>query len=665
MRRLPLAAAAGLLAAAPAAPAAQGGRGAPDGEWRTYGGDLASTRYADLDQIDAANFDDLEVAWRFGTDNLGPRPEFYFQATPLAAGGVLYSTGGSRRAAFALDAATGELLWVHRLDEGARGAASPRRLSGRGLAYWTDGVEERIVYVTPGYRMVALDAATGRPVPGFGRGGIVDLREENDQEIDPVEADVGLQAAPIVVGDVVVVGAAHSANNPAAGVITKSRRNVKGYVRGYDVRTGERLWIFHTVPTADEFGAETWLGDSWSYTGNTGAWAQMSADPELGHVYVPTETPTNDFYGGHRPGDNLFANSLVALDVRTGERVWHFQFTHHEIWDYDLPCAPILADVVVDGRPVKALAQPTKQGWVYVLDRTDGRPVWPIEERPVPQGDVPGEQYSPTQPVPTRPPAFERQGIGIDDLIDFTPELRAEAVELVSAYRLGPIFTPPVVSRWEGPRATLMVPGPAGGANWPGGSLDPETGILYLFSNTGVFALGLGSDPALSDMDYFGSVLARDPAASAPGWDGAGTLTVRGLPLLKPPWGRITAIDLGRGEIVWRIPHGATSDHVRNHPALEGVEIPRTGRSGQVGTLVTRTLLIAGDGGATTGPDGRRGAMLRAYDKATGREVGAVRMPARQTGSPMTYLQGGRQYVVVAISGGGHAGELRAFRLPG
>ena len=665
MRRLPLAAAAGLLAAAPAAPAAQGGRGAPDGEWRTYGGDLASTRYADLDQIDAANFDDLEVAWRFGTDNLGPRPEFYFQATPLAAGGVLYSTGGSRRAAFALDAATGELLWVHRLDEGARGAASPRRLSGRGLAYWTDGVEERIVYVTPGYRMVALDAATGRPVPGFGRGGIVDLREENDQEIDPVEADVGLQAAPIVVGDVVVVGAAHSANNPAAGVITKSRRNVKGYVRGYDVRTGERLWIFHTVPTADEFGAETWLGDSWSYTGNTGAWAQMSADPELGHVYVPTETPTNDFYGGHRPGDNLFANSLVALDARTGERVWHFQFTHHEIWDYDLPCAPILADVVVDGRPVKALAQPTKQGWVYVLDRTDGRPVWPIEERPVPQGDVPGERYSPTQPVPTRPPAFERQGIGIDDLIDFTPELRAEAVELVSAYRLGPIFTPPVVSRWEGPRATLMVPGPAGGANWPGGSLDPETGILYLFSNTGVFALGLGSDPALSDMDYFGSVLARDPTASAPGWDGAGTLTVRGLPLLKPPWGRITAIDLGRGEIVWRIPHGVTPDHVRNHPALEGVEIPRTGRSGQVGTLVTRTLLIAGDGGATTGPDGRRGAMLRAYDKATGREVGAVRMPARQTGSPMTYLQGGRQYVVVAISGGGHAGELRAFRLPG
>ena len=665
MRRLPPAAAAGLLAAASAALAAQGGLGAPDGEWRTYGGDLASTRYADLDQIDAANFDDLEVAWRFGTDNLGPRPEFYFQATPLAAGGVLYSTGGSRRAAFALDAETGELLWVHRLDEGARGAAAPRRLSGRGLAYWTDGVEERIVYVTPGYRMVALDAATGRPVPGFGRGGIVDLREENDQEIDPIEADVGLQAAPIVVGDVVVVGAAHGANNPAAGVITKSRRNVKGYVRGYDVRTGERLWIFHTVPTADEFGAETWLGDSWSYTGNTGAWAQMSADPELGHVYVPTETPTNDFYGGHRPGDNLFANSLVALDVRTGERVWHFQFTHHEIWDYDLPCAPILADIVVDGRPVKALAQPTKQGWVYVLDRTDGRPVWPIEERPVPQGDVPGERYSPTQPVPTRPPAFERQGIGIDDLIDFTPELRAEAVELVSSYRLGPIFTPPVVSRWEGPRATLMVPGPAGGANWPGGSLDPETGILYLFSNTGVFALGLGSDPALSDMDYFGSVLARDPAASAPGWDGAGTLTVRGLPLVRPPWGRITAIDLGRGEIVWQTPHGATPDHVRNHPALQGVEIPRTGRSGQVGTLVTRTLLIAGDGGVATAPDGRRGAMLRAYDKATGREVGAVRLPARQTGSPMTYLKGGRQYVVVAISGGGRAGELRAFRLPG
>ena len=637
----------------------------PDSEWRTYGADLANTRYVPLDQIDATNFSQLEVAWQFGTNNLGSRPEFYFQSTPLVAGGVLYSTGGTRRSVVALNAETGELLWVHRIDENTRGETSPRRLSGRGLAYWADGLDKRILYVTPGYSLIALDATTGRRVPDFGDNGIVDLRKENDQIIDPHDADIGLQAAPIVVDDVIIVGAAHSANNPAAGVVTKSRTNVKGFVRGYDVRTGTRLWIFHTVPTADEIGNETWLGDSWSYTGNTGAWAQMSADEDLGYVYIPTETPTNDFYGGHRPGTNLFANSLVALNARTGERVWHFQFTHHELWDYDLPCAPILTDIVVDGRTIKALAQPTKQGWVYVLDRTNGLPVWPIEERSVPQGDVPGEWYSPTQPIPTKPPAFERQGLRIDDLIDFTPELRAEAVELVSRYRIGPIFTPPVVSRWDGPLATLMVPGAGGGANWPGGSLDPDTNRLYLFSNTNVFAVGLGHDPELSEMDYFGSVLARNPNASSPGWDGAASLTVQGLPLLKPPWGRITAFDLNRGELVWQIPHGETPDNVRNHELLQGVQIPRTGSQGQIGTLVTKTLIVAGDGGLFTTPTGERGAMLRAYDKATGQEVGALYMPARQTGSPMTYMLNNRQYIVVAISGGGYPGELRAFRLPG
>lgn len=648
--------------AAAATAAAQ--TGAAGGEWRTYGGDLGHTRYAPLGQIDAGNFGDLEVAWRFKTDNFGPAPEFRFQSTPLVVDGVLYSTAGSRRAVVALDAATGELLWMRRLDEGTRGAAAPRQLSGRGLAYWAGdeagGEPPRIVYVTPGYRLIALDAATGRPAPEFGTDGTVDLKRGADQPIDPVTGEIGLHATPIVAGDVIIVGAAHrTGGNP------RSRANVKGYVRGYDVRTGERLWIFHTIPRPGQFGRGTWLADSAVYTGNTGVWGQISVDEELGLVYLPVEAATGDYFGANRPGANLFAESLVAVDLHTGERRWHYQLVHHGIWDHDIPCAPILLDLTIDGEPVKAVAQPTKQVFLYVFNRETGEPIWPIEERPVPAGDVPGEWYSPTQPFPTRPPAYDRQGVTPDDLIDFTPALRAAALERVSYYRLGPIFTPPVVSRWEGPRATLMVPGPAGGANWPGGSLDPETGVLYLFSNTGVFALGLGSDPALSDMDYFGSVLARDPAASAPGWDGAGTLTVRGLPLLKPPWGRITAIDLARGEIVWRIPHGATPDHVRNHPALQGVEIPRTGRSGQVGTLVTRTLLIAGDGGVATAPDGRRGAMLRAYDKATGREVGAVRMPARQTGSPMTYLQGGRQYIVVAISGGGHAGELRAFRLPG
>ena len=636
--------------------------GAPDGEWRTYGGDLANTRYAALDQIDATNFNDLEVAWRFSTDNLGPRREFYFQSTPLVANGVLYSTGGTRRAVVALDAATGELLWVHRMDEGERGRTAPRRLSGRGLAYWAEGSDERIVYVTPGYQLIALNAKTGQRIGGFGREGVVDLRLENDQYIDPIDADIGLHAAPIIVKDVIVVGASHSANNPIAGVVTKSSTNVKGYVRGYDVRTGRRLWIFHTVPTADEFGVDTWLDDSWSYTGNTGAWSQMSADEELGHVYVPTESGTNDFYGGHRPGDNLFANSLVALDVETGTRDWHFQFTHHEIWDFDLPSAPILADITVDGRRIKAIAQPTKQGWVYVFDRTTGQPVWPIEERPVPQGDVPGEWYAATQPFPTKPPPFDRQGVAHDDLIDFTPEMRAEAVELVSHYRIGPIFTPPVVSRWEGPRATLMTG--FSGANWPGGSLDPDTNVLYVSSSASVFPIGLVNDPTLSDMDYFGSAIAPNPNGSAADAGSAYALNVQGLPILRPPWGQITAIDLDEGEIVWQIAHGETPDNVRNHPGLAGLTIPRTGRSGTVGTLVTDTLLIAGERGVFTTPSGQRGAMLRAYDKRNGEEVGAVYMPAPQTGSPMTYVLDGRQYIVVAISGSGQSGELRAYRLP-
>ncbi len=635
-------------------------RGEPGAEWPTYGADLASTRYSILDQINAENFNELEVAWRLKTDNFGPRPEGNLQATPLMVGGVLYSTAGSRRAVVALDAAAGELLWVYRHDEGARGEAAPRRLSGRGLAYWTDGTEKRIVYVTPGYRLIALDANTGRPIPEFGQRGIVDLKLEADQHMDPVDSDIGLQAAPIIANDVIVVGAAHS-----PGVWPKSMRNEKGFVRGYDVRTGRRLWIFHTVPMAGEFGAETWLNDSREYTGNTGAWAQMSADEELGLVYVPTEAPTNDAYGGHRPGDNLFGNSVLALDLKTGRRVWYFQTSHHDIWDWDVPCAPVLADIVVEGRTIAAIAQPTKQGFVFVLDRATGEPVWPIEERPVPSGDVPGEWYAATQPFPTKPPPFERQGVSRDDLIDFTPALRAEAVELVSKYRIGSIFTPPSVSRYDGPLATLMLPRATGGANWQGGSLDPETNILYVFSNTSIWAMGLVHAPERSDMDFVQG-LAPDPASPGAG-SGVGRfprLTVQGLPLVKPPWGRITAIDLDDGEIVWQIPHGATPDNVRNHPALAGLTIPRTGRLGRIGTLVTKSLVIAGEGGVFTTPSGERGAMLRAYDKASGAEVGEVYLPAPQTGSPMTYVLDGRQYLVVAVSGGGYSGELIALRLP-
>lgn len=637
-----------------------------DHEWPAYGADLASTRYAPLDQIDAENFEELEIAWRLKTDFLGPRAEYTFQSTPLMVDGVVYSTAGTRRAVIALDAQTGEMLWMHSEHEGARGKAAPRRYSGRGLSYWSDGTEGRILYVTPGYQLVSLDAKTGRLSPGFGLDGLVDLMKDFDQEVDPLSGAVGLHASPLVVGDVVIVGAAHE-----TGANPKNRKNVKGYVRGYDVRTGRRLWIFHTIPRPGEFGYDTWENGSAEYTGNTGVWSQMSADEALGLVYLPVELPTGDYYGGHRPGDNLFSESIVAVDVETGERRWHFQLVHHGIWDMDIPCPPILADIDVDGRTIKALAQPTKQAFLYVFDRETGEPVWPIEERPVPRGDVPGEWYSPTQPHPTRPPAYDRQGLLIDDLIDFTPELRAEAETVVSKYRLGPIFTPPVLSKKKGPIATLALATQRAATNWQGGSYDPETHILYVSSQREIAVLGLMPSPEeITEFRYHqGNVITGVRRSGGAGSEGSGvrtraTLNVRGLPLVKPPYGQISAIDLDRGEILWQVPHGETPDYIRNHPALEGVTIPRTGRPGSVGTLVTKTLVIAGESSFGPTPSGERGAMLRAYDKASGREVGAVYMPAPQTGSPMTYRVEGRQYLVVAVSGAGYSGELLAYRLP-
>ncbi len=631
-------------------------RGTLDGEWPTYGGDLASRRYSPLDQINATNFNKLEIAWRFKTENLGPTPEFQYQSTPLMVKGTLYITAGSRRAAVAIDAATGEMKWMHSIDEGDRGRAAPRRLSGRGLAYWTDGTEERVLYVTPGYQLIALDAATGDRVPGFGKGGIVDLKLEMDQEMDLVTGEAGLHAAPIVSGNTIVVGAAH-----VEGGAPKSKTNQKGFVRGYDARTGKRLWIFHTIPMKGEFGNETWEKDSWTYTGNAGVWAQMTIDEESNTLFMPVELPTGDYYGGHRPGDTLFGESLVAVDLNTGKRKWHYQLVHHGIWDFDIPCAPILADLSVDGRTIKAVAQPTKQGWVYVFDRLTGQPVWPIEERPVEKGDVPGEQYAPTQPFVTKPPPFDRQGVSIDDLIDFTPELRAEAVKLVQQYKIGPLFTPPVVSKWEGPRATLMLPNATGGANWQGGSLDPETNYLYIFSNTNPTALGLApGDGVKSDM-LFVRGFASDPTDKS-GRPAFPNTNVQGLPLIKPPYGRITALDLNEGTMAWQIAHGETPDVIKNHPALKGLNLPRTGRQGRIGVLTTKTLVIAGEGGVNSTPQGR-GAMLRAYNKATGDEVGAVYMPAAQTGSPMTYRLNGEQYITVSVSAPGVAGELIAYRL--
>jgi len=667
-----------------------GQTGAKNGEWPTYGGDLGNTRYSALDQISAANFDKLEVAWRFKTDNLGPRPEANLEGTPLMVKGVLYSTAGTRRSVVALDAATGELLWVHGENEGKRGEAAPRQLSGRGLAYWTDGREERIIYVTPGYQMVALDAKTGIRVPGFGKSGLVDLKTEDDQDIDALSPDIGLHSAPLVSGNTVIVGAAHK-----PGGVPLSKTNVKGYVRGYDVLTGKRLWIFHTIPKPGEFGLNTWEQDSWAYTGNTGAWGQMSIDEQLGLAYIGVEMPTGDYYGGHRPGAGLFGESIVAVDLKTGARKWHYQYIHHGIWDMDNPCPPILTDITINGRTVKAVAQPTKQAFMYVLNRETGEPIWPIVEKPVEKGTVPGEWYSPTQPFPTKPPAYDLQGISVNDLIDWTPQLRAEAVQLVSKYKLGPMFTPPVVSSFDGPLATLTAATAGGGSNWPGGSYDPETHIAYVSSQTTVTAIGLVPGGTRSDMNYI-SGQARGPeapagaaaagggrggrgggrgAAAAPAAGNApaapaaaagpgGGTTVQGLPLLKPPYGRITAIDLNKGEIVWQVAHGDTPDNIRNHPALQGLNIPRTGRPGQAGTLVTKTLLVAGEKGVVTMADGRRGAYLRAYNKATGADAGKVYIPAPQSGSPMTYMLNGKQYIVVAISGQGYNAELVAFALP-
>jgi len=654
-----------------------------DTEWPSYAADLAGTRYRPLDQISASNFSKLEVAWRFKTDSLGNRPEYKLEGTPLMVNGVLYTTAGSRRAAVALDAATGELIWVHGEREGERGAAAPRQLSGRGLAYWSDGKDERILYVTPGYRLICLDAKTGALIPSFGQGGMVDLKLDDDQTILPdlTTGEIGLQSAPVVARDTVIIGASFR-----EGMTPKSMRNNKGYVRGFDVRTGKRLWVFHTIPQKGEEGYDTWLNGSAEYTGNTGVWTQITVDEQLGLVYLPVESPTGDFYGGHRQGNNLYGESLVCVDLVTGQKKWHYQLVHHPLWDMDISSAPILADITVDGRSVKAVAQPTKQGFLYVFDRVTGKPVWPMEERPVEQGNVPGEWYSPTQPFPTKPGAYSRNGVSTDDLVDFTPALHEQAVKIVSKYHLGPVYTPPVVSKAEGPLGTLTLGTASGGTNWPGASYDPETHTIYAYAcNACLFPIGLVAPPSkqFSDMNYVAGTAGQEVRMRTGPGEGAGAdspmpsrtqagggggfvaLNVDGLPLIKPPYGTISAINLDKGEIVWQIAHGETPDVVRNHPALKALKIPRTGQTGyNVGTLITKTLVIAGDGQVTTTSEHPRGAMLRAYDKASGKEVGAVYMPAPQSGSPMTYMLKGKQYIVVAVSGGPYSGEYIAFTLP-
>jgi glucose dehydrogenase len=606
----------------------------PETPWAHFNGNSGSTRYSSLEQINAENFADLEISWRWNTTNIGPSPEGVSVTSPLMVNGVLYATAGTTRNVAALDAETGQLLWLWRPQEGERFDAAPRKGSGKSLSYWSDGVREAIFTVTPGYYLVALNAHTGLPVEDFGAGGWVDLQQGLRLGPGREDLDIGLSFPPLVVDNVVVVGASH-----AVSMRPPSSANVKGDIRGYDAISGELLWTFHTIPEPDEFGAETWLGNSAEYTGNAGVWSHMSADPELGLVYLPIETPTGDVYGGDRPGDNLFANTLVALDYRTGEVAWYNQLIHHDIWDWDNPAAPLLTDMP-DGR--KLIVQLTKQGIAYVFDRVTGEPVWDMVERPVPQSDVPGESTSLTQPFPTKPPPFVRHGMSVDELIDFTPELRQKAEALLSQYRYGPIFTPAsLADDPSGTKGTMHLPSVIGGANWPGGAYDPETGILYATSREMVSLMSLVPGGDASSVTYI---------------SGGGSTTVDGLPLIKPPWGRITAIDLNTGEESWWVPNADTPDNVLNHPSLAGVELPRTGISSPVGILLTKSLLISGEGNA-----GRP--ILRAHDKASGDILAEITLPGTQTGMPMTFMLDNKQYLVLTVSGGGQS-EIIALTLP-
>lgn len=658
------------------------------GEWIYWGGDQKSQRYSPLDQINAKNFNDLEVAWRFKTDIFGPRPEYKLEGTPLMVNGVLYTTAGTRRDAIALDAKTGEVLWVYSMHEGNRAAISPRQLSGHGVSYWTDGHgDERILLITTGYRLVELNARTGIAIPSFGTNGVVDLKvgliTGTGKQIDLETGEAGLHSTALVANNAVIVGVSMKEGHTPA-----THDNTKGAVRAYDVRTGKLMWTFHNIPQPGEFGNDTWENGSWAINGNTGVWTQMTADEELGLVYIAVEDPTGDYYGGYRPGDNLFGDSLVCVDIKTGQRKWHYQVVHHPIWNYDLSAAPILTDITVDGKAIKAVALPGKQSFLYVFDRVTGKPVWPIEERPVQQSDVPMEKTSPTQPFPTKPPPYSRNVLHVpDDLIDFTPEMRNQAVDILSRYRVAGMFNPGLVGDPNGKLGSINVGNGLGGTNWNGGGYDPETHIFYSqVENAGIAALSLRPPPTgFSDMRYVqgrvdqpfkdalgagASVGADAPAelrkaasAVVPGAASA-TLSVQGLPIMKPPYGMISAINLDRGDLQWQVPFGETPDSVRLNPALKGMNIGNTGQKGNVSVLVTKTLLIVGDGEVTSGTH-PRGSMLRAYDKATGKQVGAVWMPAQQSGGPMTYMWQGKQYIVVAVSGGNYSGEYIAFALSG
>jgi quinoprotein glucose dehydrogenase len=604
--------------------------------WSEYNGNLAAQRYTELDQINADNFAMLEVAWTWSAGMFGPSPEFKNVSSPLMVDGTLYVTVGATRNVAAIDAVSGQLLWIWRPQEGERFTAAPRKNSGRGLAYWEKDGISRIITVTPGYHMVSLNPATGEPDPNFGAAGWIDLKQGLRLGEGRKDIDIGSSMPPLVIDDVIVVGSAH-----AVSYRPPSAANVKGDVRGFDARTGKLLWTFHTIPAAGEPGFETWLEGSADFTGNAGVWGTMSADPELGLVYLPVESATGDRYGGDRPGNNLFSSSLVAVNAKSGEMRWYYQLVHHDIWDYDNPSAPILADLP-NGR--KVVVQLTKQSFAYVFDRVTGEPIWPIVERPVPQTDVPGEWTAPTQPFPTKPAPYDQQGILDEDLVDFAPEILAAAKEAVADYRLGPLFQPPSLAEADdGTIGTLNVPSSQGGSNWEGGALDPETGILYVPSRTFVEVLSLAGDPG-STVRFVQSF-------------GRAPRVMETLQVIKPPWGRITAIDLNSGDHLWQIANADTPEDVRSLPALAGVTLPRTGIPTKAGLLVTPSILIAGEG--WTGS-----AVLRAHDKRTGEILAAVDLPATQAGQPITYLIDDKQYIAMFVGDGTAPAQIVTLSLP-
>ncbi|MCY3929577.1 MAG: pyrroloquinoline quinone-dependent dehydrogenase [Acidobacteria bacterium] len=629
-----------------ASAAAWGQYGVGAGDWPSYGGDFGSTKYTALDQIDRDNVADLEMVWRWESpDNAevaaNPRvTPFQYKVTPLMIGGVLYVSTSHGQVA-AIDGATGESKWVFDTEDWRVGRPTNLGYNHRGVGYWSDGEQARILMPTNQAWLWAIDAHTGEPVGDFGVEGKVDLTQGLGR---PVQRRIySVISAPMIIGDTVIVGSSIF-DGPTR------KEMPPGHVRGFDVRTGEQKWIFHTIPQGDEAGVETWEDDSWTYSGNTNVWSLMSADPELGTVYLPTGTPTNDWYGGHRLGDNLYAESLICLDADTGEKVWHFQFVHHGLWDYDVPAAPNLVDITVDGREIKAVAQITKQGFIYVFDRRTGEAVWPIEEREVPQTDVPGERTSPTQPFPTKPAAYEHQGLASDDmLISFTPELHEAAKKIRDRWVYGPLFTPPSL------QGTILLPGWGGGANWSGAAVDPETSMIYIPSFTMPMVAKLTEpDGARSNFRYINGMSGLE-SIFLPG--------PMGLPLTRPPYGRMTAIDLNTGEHAWMKPLG---DGPRAPiERITGEDPGPLGAPPAAGPLLTKTLLFQaqGGGGIMGGPGGEGGSVLRAHDKKTGDVIQEIELDLAPGGTPMSYEIAGRQYIALAVGGGDRA-EIISLALP-